>query len=107
MSDLIRNALRRKLAALEESGAPERADRLRERLAESAPLPEAPQEAAPEPTGLDAVAFASPAARAAADEAGMDAEAFKRRRKSSEAGFTKADVERIAAATSDDDEAVE
>lgn len=45
---------------------------------------------------LEGVAFASPAARAAADEAGLTAEAFKRKRKSSDSGFTKADVERIA-----------
>lgn len=46
--------------------------------------------------GLDGVAFASAAAEAAAVEAGLDANAFKRRRKSSANGFTVADVQKIA-----------
>jgi hypothetical protein len=93
MSNLVVNALRRKLAAAEAAGDKERAKLYRDRIGEADEvLPDAP-----EAEGLDAVAFASPVARAAAEEAGMDAAAFKRKRKSSDAGFTKADVERLAA----------
>lgn len=46
--------------------------------------------------GLEGVAFASAAAKAAAEEAGLSAEDFKRKRAGSDAGFNKADVERIA-----------
>lgn len=45
---------------------------------------------------LEGVQFASAAAHAAAADAGLVAEDFKRKRKSSEQGYTKADVERIA-----------
>lgn len=104
MADPVTNALRRKLAAAEAAGDFDRIDRIRARMG----APAAPQEAAPdapaEPEGLDAVAFASPAARAAARDAGMSADAFKWQHKSSEAGFTKADVERIAASADDGDE---
>ena len=56
--------------------------------------------AAEEASGADSLAevsFASSAARDAAEEAGLVAADLKRQRKSSDAGFTKADVERIAA----------
>lgn len=53
---------------------------------------------------LEGVPFASAGARDAAAAAGMSAEHFKRRKRSSERGFTKADVERIAAATDEGDE---
>lgn len=52
---------------------------------------------------LEGVSFASPAARAAAVEAGLTAESFKRRRASSESGFNKADVARIAASVDAED----
>jgi pyruvate/2-oxoglutarate dehydrogenase complex dihydrolipoamide acyltransferase (E2) component len=109
MADLVSLAWRRNLARAEKLGNTAKAERLRRLLAGRRAEPDAPAEpqaeqAPAEPEGLDAVAFASPAARKAADEAGLDAESFKRRRKSSEGGFTKADVERIAAATDDADE---
>lgn len=56
---------------------------------------------------LDEVDFASSAAKEAARELGLTAENFKRRRKTSDHGFNKADVERIAetvGATDDDDD---
>ena len=53
---------------------------------------------------LDDVDFASTAAKDAAREANLTAEAFKRRHKSSSYGFTKADVERIAETVGADDE---
>lgn len=56
---------------------------------------------------LDGVDFASGAARDAADDAGLTAAHFKRRRRGSERGFTKEDVERIAAATDEADEGEE
>lgn len=56
---------------------------------------------------LEGVAFASPSAKTKAEEAGLTAESFKRRKKSSDRGFTLADVERIAAATTDADEDAE
>lgn len=46
--------------------------------------------------GLDNVDFASPEAREAAAGTKLTADAFKRQRRGSERGFTKADVERIA-----------
>lgn len=46
---------------------------------------------------LDSIVFASPAARTAAEEAELTAADFKRKKKSSENGFTVEDVERIAA----------
>jgi pyruvate/2-oxoglutarate dehydrogenase complex dihydrolipoamide acyltransferase (E2) component len=111
MADLVSLAWRRNLARAEKLGNTAKAERLRRLLAGRRAEPDAPaepqaeQEQSPaEAEGLDAVAFASPAARKAADEAGMSAEMFKRRRKSGETGFTKADVERIAAATDDADE---
>lgn len=56
------------------------------------------QKAAPEnkANALEGVAFASPAAHARAAELGLTADSFKRRRKSSERGYTLADVERVA-----------
>lgn len=67
------------------------AERLRGKLGES--------EATPEPDdSLDAVEFASQAARDAAEEADLTAEDFKRQEQSSDNGFIKADVERIVAA---------
>lgn len=57
---------------------------------------------------LEGVSFASSAARDAAIEAGLTADSFARRRKSSDNGFTKADVERIAEANAPaDGESVE
>lgn len=53
---------------------------------------------------LDSVDFASPQAKEAAEEAGLTADSFKRRRKSSDGGFTKADVERIAATVGADED---
>lgn len=53
---------------------------------------------------LDSVKFASPQARAAAEEAGLTAESFKRKRKSSEHGFTKEDVENLVPEDDEDDE---
>lgn len=55
---------------------------------------------------LDGVDFASPQARTAAEEAGLTAESFKRRKRTSEKGFTVTDVERIAATagTTEDEE---
>lgn len=53
------------------------------------------------------VQFASPAAKTKAEEAGLTAESFKRKRKSSDKGFTLADVERIASASAPDDEETE
>lgn len=53
---------------------------------------------------LEGVEFASPAARQAAIAAKLTADSFKRKRRSNEAGFTKADVERIAGASADEDE---
>lgn len=106
MADLRRLALRRKIAAAEAAGDFGRADLLRERLGAAPAAQEAAEPAAETaPEGLDTVAFASPAARTAAEDAGLTLESFKRRRKSSEAGFTKADVERIAGNATDDDEA--
>lgn len=109
MANLLRNALRRKLVAAEEAGEFARADIIRARLG----LPPEPAISTAEVTlepagddedwsesevaGLDAVDFASPAARHAAEAAGMSAEMFTGQRKSSLAGFTKPDVERITA----------
>lgn len=53
---------------------------------------------------LEGVTFASPEARQAAADAGLTAESFKRRRHASEKGYTKADVERIAASAGTADE---
>lgn len=103
MADLRRLALERKFAAAEAAGDKERAKRLRARLGEAYAAPQPAGNGDDEDVGLDAVTFASPAARAAAEEAGMNAESFKRRRKSSEAGFTKADVERIAGTDEEED----
>lgn len=50
-----------------------------------------------ETEGLDAVGFASAEARSRADELGLTAEDFARRRRSSERGFVLDDVDRIAA----------
>lgn len=50
------------------------------------------------------VTFASPAAHGRATELGLTADSFKRRRKSSDRGFTLADVERVAVATGDDED---
>lgn len=61
-------------------------------------------EAVAEESVLEGVEFAHPSGRARAAELGLGAEAFKRRRKSSEKGFTVADVERIYAATDAVDE---
>ena len=47
---------------------------------------------------IEGVRFGSPSAHKKAEEAGLTAAAFKGKRKSSEKGFTLADVERIAAA---------
>lgn len=70
-----------------------------------------PENKAAEPTTaetglLDSVSFASPQAKTAAEEAGLSAESFKRKRHSSEKGFTVTDVERIAATvgTTEDEE---
>lgn len=109
MADQIAIALRRNLARAEQIGNTVKAARIRrllaERAASTSPV-EAPAAVAGQEQGgsLDEVAFASQAARTAAEEAGMNAESFKRRRKSGESGFTKADVERIDAATDDGDE---
>lgn len=53
---------------------------------------------------LEGVDFASPAAKKAARDAGLTAENFKRRRKTSDGGFNKDDVERIAASVGAQDE---
>lgn len=53
---------------------------------------------------LEGVRFGSPSAKKQAEEAGLTAESFKRRRTSSERGFTLADVERIAASAGTEDE---
>jgi hypothetical protein len=101
MNRLVTNALRRKMAAAEAAGDKARAKLYRERIGEADEvLTETPEDA----DGLEGVPFASPVARAAAEEAGLTAESFKRRRKSSEGGFTKGDVERLAAATDEGDE---
>jgi hypothetical protein len=96
MADLVSLSLQRKLATAEASGDKELAKRLRARMGESEP------EEKQEENEMDAVQFASPAARTAAEEAGLEPKAFKRRRKSSDLGFTKADVEQIAGSDGDD-----
>lgn len=54
---------------------------------------------------LETVDFASPAARTSATEAGLTAEDFKRKRRGSDKGFTKDDVERIAGNRAADEDA--
>ena len=96
MADLVTNALRRKLAAAEQAGDRAAAEKIRARLGQpDATAPEAEPETAPRATGLDAVEFASPAARELAESAALDASAFEGREKSSDYGFTKADVSQI------------
>lgn len=51
---------------------------------------------APGENKLGDVSFASAAARTAAEEAGLDAQAFYRKKPSSSKGFTKDDVARLA-----------
>jgi hypothetical protein len=97
MASLVERAVRRNLQAAEASGDTERANRYRERLREFEP------EEKQDEGEMEWVQFASPAARAAAEEAGLEPKAFKRRRKSSESGFTKADVEQIAGAAGGED----
>lgn len=53
---------------------------------------------------LASVDFASGPARAAAHEAGLTADDFKRKRRGAEKGFTKDDVKRIAADRAADEE---
>jgi pyruvate/2-oxoglutarate dehydrogenase complex dihydrolipoamide acyltransferase (E2) component len=105
MGDLTRLALRRKLIKAEEDGDYERADRIRARMGISTdkPKPVKPTPAAPPVVvaGLDEVDFASPAARKAAEDAGLDATAFEGRERSSEFGFTKADVTAMTAKDAD------
>jgi hypothetical protein len=101
MADLVSLSLQRKLATAEASGNEELAKRLRARMGGGEDEPQSEPDS--DGDDLDAVPFASPAARSAAEEAGLEPKAFKRRRKSSESGFTKADVEKVAESAGGED----
>jgi hypothetical protein len=100
MSDeMVRNQLNRDRAMFEGAGMAKQVAAVDEQLAA---LDAAAAEAAADAEGEAEDAWESvtisPAARARADELGLTAEDFKRRRASGKSGFVVADVDRIAEA---------
>src|SRR5687768_8311666 len=106
MRGMVERALRRKLAAAEVAGDDVRIAAIQARLGmkeavRATPPAHVVEEPVVEVTDeLEGVPFASSAAREAAK--GMSAEAFTGRQQSSESGFTKADVLRIASSDGDE-----
>jgi len=99
MRDLVIAALRRKREAYERAGQTDRVERIDARLAGL--RTDAGALEGDSGLGVDL----TPAAQAKAEELGLTAEDFKRRRPSGKTGFTVGDVERIAESRKTADEA--